>query len=146
MENENNVINEIEDRSYREQILAIIRSDISDEEIKQALEEYHDNDIASVIEELTEEENDRLLHALGSEAMSEVVPYLDDAGEYLSELEADEAADIIEQMDADEALEVLEDLAYRFLRGRRIRKQDEYKLYRYHARRDGKDRYALAYR
>jgi magnesium transporter len=110
MENENNVINEIEDRSYREQILAIIRSDISDEEIKQALDEYHDNDIASVIEELTEEENDRLLHALGSEAMSEVVPYLDDAGEYLSELEADEAADIIEQMDADEALEVLEDL------------------------------------
>jgi len=42
--------------------------------------------------------------------MSDIVPFLEDAGEYLSELEAEEAADIIEQMDADEALEVLEDL------------------------------------
>ena len=109
-ENEVTQIDDIEDRNYREEILAIIRSDCSDEEVKEQLEEYHENDIASAIEELNDEENDRLLQALDSEAMAEIVPYLEDAGEYLSELDADEAADIIEQMDADEALEVLEEL------------------------------------
>ena len=106
---ENNVFSP-EERDYRAEILAIIRGEYTDQEIKEKLEEYHDNDIASVLEELEAEERDRLHTALGSEVMSDVVPYLDDAGEYLSELEAEEAADIIEQMDADEALEVLEDL------------------------------------
>ena len=103
-------IQDIEERNYREDILSIIRSDCTDEELKERLDEYHDNDIASVLEELTEEENDRLLRALDSEAMSEIVVHLEDAGEYLSELDADDAADIIEQMDADDALEALEDL------------------------------------
>jgi len=101
---------DIEDRGYREEILAIIRGDHSDDELRSLLEEYHDNDIASVLEELTDEENDRLLRALDSEAMSEIVVHLEDAGEYLSELDTDDAADIIEQMDADDALEALEDL------------------------------------
>jgi magnesium transporter len=39
-----------------------------------------------------------------------VVSFLEDAGEYLSEIEADEAADIIEQMDTDDAVEALEEL------------------------------------
>lgn len=101
---------DIEDRGYREDILAIIRSNCSDEDLKTRLEEYHDNDIASVLEELSDEENERLLRALDSEAMSDIVVHLEDAGEYLSELDADDAADIIEQMDADEALEALDEL------------------------------------
>jgi len=108
MENKN--FYEAEERDYRADILDIIRSDKADDEIKLLLEDYHDNDIASALEELTVEEKDRLLRILGNEAMSDVVAFLDDAGEYLSELDVDEAADIIEQMDADEALEVLEDL------------------------------------
>lgn len=108
MENKN--FYEAEERDYRADILDIIRSDKTDEEIRLLLEDYHDNDIAAVIEELSSEENDKLLRILGNEAMSDVVPFLEDAGEYLSELDADEAADIIEQMDADEALEVLDDL------------------------------------
>ena len=99
-----------EKRDYEEELLSIIRSDLSSSEIREKLTDYHDNDIASVLEELEAEERDRLHNALGSEAMSDVVPYLEDAGEYLAELEAEEAADIIEQMDADEALEVLDDL------------------------------------
>lgn len=101
---------ENEERDYRAEILAIVRGDYTDEALKLALEEYHDNDIAYILDELTPEERDRILQAIGNEAMSEIVPFLEDAGEYLSELDADEAADIIEHMDADEALEVLEDL------------------------------------
>ena len=108
MENKTNF--NAEERDYRAEILEFIRSEKSDSELKLFLEEYHDYDIASVLEDLTSEEKERLLLILGNEGMSDIVPFLEDAGDYLSELDADEAADIIEQMDADEALEVLDDL------------------------------------
>jgi magnesium transporter len=98
------------ERDHDEQILAIIRGDFSESEIKERLQEYHENDIASVFEELTEQEREHLLDILGSEFMSDIVAFLDDAGEYLSEIDADDAAQIIEHMDADDALEVLDDL------------------------------------
>ncbi len=101
---------EFEERDYSSEILEIIRGEHTDEEIRDLLDEYHDNDIASVLDELDSAERDRLLRAIGNDAMSDVVVYLDDAGDYLSELDVDEAADIIEQMDADDALEALEDL------------------------------------
>ena len=100
----------IQTKNYSVQILEIIRNNHTDEELKRMLEEYHENDIASVFEELTIEEKERLRVVLGSEIMSEIVAFLSDAGEYLSEIDADDAAEIIEQMDADEAFEVLEDL------------------------------------
>lgn len=99
-----------QERDHGAQILGIIRSGLGDGEIRAQLEEYHENDIAGVFEELTSDERDRLLTVLGSEIMSDVVPFLDDAGEYLSEIDADDAAEIIEQMDADEAAEALEEL------------------------------------
>ena len=98
------------ERDYGIQILNIIRSGVSDEEMRELLSEYHENDIAGVFDELTVEEREHLLDILGSELMSDVVAFLDDAGEYLSEIDADDAAEIIEQMDADDAHEVLEDL------------------------------------
>lgn len=100
----------LSERDYDAQILAIIRSDATDIEVKAQLEEYHENDIASIFEELTPEERERLHEILGSEFMSEIVPFLEDAGEYLSEIDADDAAEIIEQMDADDAVEALDDL------------------------------------
>ncbi|MBO5702117.1 MAG: magnesium transporter [Clostridia bacterium] len=100
----------LSERDYGAQILNIIRSGLSDAEIKIQLEEYHEKDIASVFEELEPEERERLSEILGIEIMSEVVSFLDDAGEYLSEIDADEAAEIIEQMDADDAIEALDEL------------------------------------
>ena len=98
------------EKDYGAQILSIIRSDCNDDEIKTQLLEYHENDIASIFDELTAEERERLFEILGSEIMSDVVPFLDDAGEYLSDMDADDAAEIIEQMDVDDAVEALEDL------------------------------------
>ena len=107
---ENEIMLPEEDRNYRAAILSAIRGDNSDEVLREILADYHDNDIASVLEELETEERERVLTVLGKKAVSDIVSYLENAGEVLSELDADEVADIIEQMDADEALEVLEDL------------------------------------
>ena len=97
-------------RDHGQEILGIIRGNNSDDDIRAQLEEYHVNDIAGAFEELNPCEREHLLEILGSELVSSVVPFLDDAGEYLSEIDVDDAADIIEQMDADEALEALEEL------------------------------------
>ena len=107
---ENNNIQEENERDYASEILSIIKGENTDEQIKELLEKYHDNDIASVFEELLPEEQERLLRSLGNEAVSGIVSYLDDAGEYLSTLDVEDAADIIEHMDANEAIEALEDL------------------------------------
>lgn len=105
-------INELglQERDYRAEILNIIQSNCKDNELKEQLQEYHENDVAGIFEELSLEEQERLLRILGKEIMSDVVPFMDDAGDFLSEIDADKAADIIEQMDADDAVEVLEEL------------------------------------
>ena len=97
-------------RDYGAQILSIIRENPDDDVLRELLGEYHENDVASVFDELTPEERDRVRRILGSEIMSDIVSYLDDAGEYLSEMDADDAAEIIEKMDADDAVEALSEL------------------------------------
>ncbi len=97
-------------RDHRDAILALIRSDASIDVLRSTLSEYHDNDIADVLDELTEQELEKLVDAVGAVAMSDILSYMDDAGSYLSTLDTDAAADIIEQMDSDDALEALETL------------------------------------
>ncbi len=102
-----------EEKGYRQRILELIRSECSDGELSTALMDYHDYDIAGIFDELTRDEQDRLFAAIGHEATAGIVAYLDDAAEYLSEIEPEAAADIIERMDGDDALEVLEELDQR---------------------------------
>ena len=98
------------ERDYSAAILSIIRGDNDDDLLRELLEDYHDNDIASVLEDLTAEERERLLRVLGIDAMSDILPYADDAAEYIAEMDADEAADVIEQMEIDDAVDTLEAL------------------------------------
>lgn len=97
-------------RDYSAEILAIIRSEKTNDQIKEELNDYHDNDIAAIVEELTAEEREKLFEVLGADGVSDVVAYLDAAGEYLSELDSEKAADVIESMDADDAVDVLDEL------------------------------------
>lgn len=100
----------IQERDYSSEILGIIRGELGDEELRAALVEYHKNDIAGIFDQLSSDEKEKLRKVLGSEIMSEIVSFLDDAREYLSEIGVGEAAEIIEQMDADDAVEALEEL------------------------------------
>ena len=108
MDEKNEIL--LSEHNYGLQILDIIRSDADDNDIKSQLQEFHDNDIAGVFEDLTVEERARLHKILGTELLSDIVSYLDDAGDYLSEITVDDAAEIIEQMDADDAVEALDDV------------------------------------
>lgn len=103
--------NEVLERpDYVEELVNLIRSNESDEAIAEKIDNYHDNDIASALDELNARERQKLYQILGLERVSEIFAYVDDVGKYLEEIELEKAADIIENMDADDAVDVLEEV------------------------------------
>ena len=101
-----------EKRDFTEEILAIVRGEGSGIEKKELLEDYHDNDIAGALEELSPEERIGLYRILGIEGTSDVLSYVDeeDVSSYIEELPSEKAADVIEAMDASDAVDVLDEL------------------------------------
>lgn len=95
---------------YQSELAAIIDSDLDDDAIREQLEDYHENDIAAVLENLPRAERRKLYKILGVDRVSEVFTYLEDVGSYVDELDAPTAARIIESMDADDAVDVLDEL------------------------------------
>ena len=97
-------------RDYTEELTRLIRSRRPIGELREALDDYHDSDIAETLAQLTEGERKRLYRILGIDRMSDVFAYLDDVGTYIEELDAERAADVLEGMDADDAVDVLDEL------------------------------------
>lgn len=97
-------------RDYAGELLELLHSGRSLGELRELLDDYHDGDLADVLEQLGEAERKRLYRVLGTERMSDVFAYLEDVGTYLEELGDEIAADVIEGMDADDAVDVLEEL------------------------------------
>ena len=95
---------------YVEELIAIIRGNLSREELIDRLFDYHDNDIAEALELLTAEERKRLYSALGAERVAEIFAYLDDGDIYLRELSLKQQAKVISEMDSDDAVDILEEM------------------------------------
>ena len=104
MENEN------ETRNVVEEIVALIRGNKPNRELRELLEDYHESDIADAIELITKEERKKLYHILGAEKASDIFAYLEDPEEFINELDIQSAAKILENMDADDAVDVLEEV------------------------------------
>ncbi|MDD2971891.1 MAG: magnesium transporter [Lachnospiraceae bacterium] len=96
--------------NYEQELVEVIKSNASDEKIREQLDNYHENDIAGSLELLNTEERKKLYHILGAERVSEIFSYLDDVGKYIGELPLSSAATIIENMDSDDAVDVLEEV------------------------------------
>lgn len=111
-EERRNIMPDVPERpDYEKELAAIIRSRRPDSVIREELDNYHENDIAAVLEELTPQERKRLYKILGVEKVSEIFAYLeDDVVKYVDELDPEKAADIIESMDADDAVDILDEL------------------------------------
>ena len=77
--------NEVIELTPTEEILEIIRSGQSDQQIRDALDDYHENDIADVLPLIDKETRERLYRILGVERLSEVFTYIDDVSEYLDD-------------------------------------------------------------
>lgn len=102
--------NENETRNVVDELVALIRQDIPDTELREKLEDYHESDIADAIELITKEERTKLYHIIGAEKASDIFAYLEDPEEFVSELDIKSVAEILENMDADDAVDVLEEV------------------------------------
>ena len=89
-------------------IVKLIRSGCSDTELREKLEDYHDNDIAESLEHLEPGERRRLFSILGTEWCSEVFAYVDEPKPYIKEFGAKQIAAFINEMDSDDAADILE--------------------------------------
>ncbi|MBR2891745.1 MAG: magnesium transporter [Bacilli bacterium] len=97
-------------RNYFDEILDIINSNKSNSMKKQLLSQYHESDIADVLDLLDDDKRKELYKILDTEALGEVILHSDDLEEIVEDIEPEVLADIIETMDADDALDVLEEL------------------------------------
>ena len=95
---------------YVEELLEIIRDNLPQEELLDRLSDYHENDIAGALEQLTTEERKKLYPILGAGKVAEVFAYIEDVDQYIKELDIQAAAKVISHMDSDDAVDVLEEI------------------------------------
>lgn len=110
MENRNNR-NEIKQHpDYQQELISIIRSNLSPKALKEKLLDYHENDIAAVLELLSKDERMKIYNILDSETISDILEYADDYGVYFKELGIKKQAEVLSETEADSAAEYLKQL------------------------------------
>ena len=97
-------------RNYSQEIKQILESNLNKQEKQKLLSQFHENDIAEILNELNDQETKAIYDILGVESFGEVLLYTEDIDEIVDELEPEVIADIIETMDVDDAIDVLDEL------------------------------------
>lgn len=95
---------------FAEEIVKIIRSSRSIDEMREQLRDYHGNDLAQSLNYLSRAERSLLYSALDAEWLAEIISYIDDPAEYVDEIGIDKLAAIINEMDADDAVDLWESI------------------------------------
>ncbi len=95
---------------YEQEIIAIIRSGQSPKVLRDQLEDYHENDIADAIPELTVQERKKLFHLLDIPTLSDILEYMDEdvTISCLKEMDLLKAASVVSEMDSDYAADLLD--------------------------------------
>ncbi|MBR6071329.1 MAG: magnesium transporter [Acholeplasmatales bacterium] len=99
-----------QEREYFDELKKILSLPLSDEDKKNRILQYHESDIADLLDELEPEERDELYRILGNDNIADVWSHAENIEELVGDMEPEKAADIIESMDADDAIDVLEEL------------------------------------
>ena len=92
------------------EIKKLIQENRTDKKISEVLSDYHENDIAELLEHLSRPERKRIYHVLGIAKTAKVFPYFDEPQQYIEELSVEDAAAIVSLMDSDDAVDILEQL------------------------------------
>ena len=114
MENKNvQEINEVADRGHGAEIAAIIRSNDSPKTMMARLEDYHENDIAEVMQELSVPERKKFYRVCRTDILSDIFEFIDEteAGVYLNEMDIRKAAAVVSGLDTDTAVDILREVS-----------------------------------
>lgn len=112
----NNEYNENEENNqrpnYENEIISIIRGNYSPKAMQDKLSDYHENDIAEVMQKLSVEERKKLYRVLDIEMLSGTFEYIEEAeaAQYLNEMDIKKAITIISEIETDSAVSILSEL------------------------------------
>ena len=108
LENVNTSEESVPDRpNYESDIIEIIHGNTSPRLIRAALEDFHGNDIAGVLDQLTEADRMKLYRVLDTDMLADIFEYSDNVSQYLTEMSIRKAVDIVSGLEADTAVSVL---------------------------------------
>ncbi len=93
---------------YKAEIEKIIRSNLTPKRMRDALLEYHVNDIAATLVLLQKDERNRLYSVLDTDTLSGVLEYADTPGTYLGEMPIRKRVEILSRFEVVAAVEYLE--------------------------------------
>ncbi|MDE7159211.1 MAG: CBS domain-containing protein, partial [Clostridiales bacterium] len=99
----------VQEKLLRE-LFDLLESETADEELAERLSDYHEGDIADVYPNLSDNARERLARILPPEVYSDIFSYLENAEDYIEDMDKEHAADILESMDADDAVDILDEL------------------------------------
>ena len=97
-------------KNYVNELLAIIKGNFTENELKKKIANYHEKDIADALTHLTEQERKRVYGILGAKNVAEIFTYIDNVEKYFSELSLEKAVKVVSFMDSDEAVDLIESL------------------------------------
>lgn len=96
--------------NYAEEIAALIRGDLAPKSLSERMEEYHDKDIASALELLTEDQRGKLYRILDNDTLSGVIEYSEDRNAYMGELELKRRIAVLAMIEIGDAADYLKSL------------------------------------
>ena len=94
---------------YKNEITSIIRGNYSPKTMMNKLDDYHANDIAEIMKELTLPERKKFYRVCSINMLAEIFEYLDEeeAAVYLDETDIRKAAEVVSNLDTDTAVGIL---------------------------------------
>lgn len=95
---------------YDRELTELIRSNLSPKAFREKLLDYHENDIAAVLDTLSSAERQRVYHSLDAAELSAVLEYAEPMTPYLNELSLRRRVEVLSRMDADAAVDYLKSL------------------------------------
>ncbi len=96
----------LKEPGFAGQIVEIIKSTRSIDEMTEKLKDFHDKDIAQSFELLNTAERNLLYSALDAEWLADIISYIDNPAQYVEEIGIEKLAAIINEMDADDAVDL----------------------------------------
>ncbi len=97
-------------RDYPAEITALLRSEMTPKHLREQLLDYHQNDIAEVLETLEKEARVKLYAALDPATLAGILEYTADPGLYLEELPPQRKPSVLSNMDPALSMEYLDAL------------------------------------
>lgn len=98
---------EIQHPDYKAEIVRTVRSSLSPLALRDRILEYHENDIAEALSDLTADERGRLFNLLDTDTLTDILEYAEDVGTYFGEMSIKKQLDILNHSEADTAVDYL---------------------------------------